>query len=88
MVEYTPELAGRAAHAALLREWTTQVERGFLTRDGLFDVRGRIDPAHNEFEPSEQLDYLRIAVMAALGVEIGDLPDSDPAPDSPPADLS
>jgi hypothetical protein len=68
----------------LLRDWLVAIADATLDRDELFDVRGRIDPASNEFDPSPLLDEVRRAVMSALDVRPGDLPDSEPLPDFVP----
>jgi hypothetical protein len=87
MTEFTPQAAGRVARVALFTEWLRQIEAGELTEAGLRQIRGRIDPVQNEFEPGAGLDALRWAVASALGVEPGDMPDMEPPPDFPPEDL-
>jgi hypothetical protein len=77
MEEFTPAAAGRVAQAALFIEWRRQIQAGELTRDGLFTIRGRLDPVQNEFEPGEDLTALRGLVAGALGVKPGDLPDAE-----------
>ncbi len=82
MDELTPDQVADAAQIELLAKWLRQVEAREMPRWQLFDVRGRIDPQHNEFSPGlPGLDELRLAVMAALGVRPGDLPESEPVPD-------
>jgi hypothetical protein len=73
----------------MLAAWLAEVESGDMPRWRLFDVRGRIDPLCGEFPPQMPgLDELRLAVMAALGVRLGDLPESDPLPDRVPDDFA
>jgi hypothetical protein len=70
----------------LLATWLRQVEAGEMPRWLLFEIRGRIDPACNEFPPRlPGLDDLRLAVMAALDVRPGDL-DNEPPRDYVPGD--
>jgi hypothetical protein len=71
----------------LLADVLIAVRDGTLSRDELFDWRGRIDPVTaREFDPSPELDELRRAVAAALGVQPGDMPDTEPVPDTVPDD--
>jgi hypothetical protein len=76
---------GQDPRSAFLADVLVAVRDGTLDRAELFDLRGRVDPIANEFEPGPILDAVRAAVAEALGVQPGDLPDSEPVPDTVPA---
>lgn len=91
MIEFTPAIAGELRRAALLEEWTAQLEAGALSTCGLRRLRARLDATSGEFEPGPDLELLEIAVndelAERLGVPAGLMPGRSPTPDWVPEGL-
>jgi hypothetical protein len=49
MCDLTAESVGQMVKRVQLAEWHGQVVEGHLTRDGLIELRSRLDPARGEF---------------------------------------
>jgi hypothetical protein len=89
--KFTPPPAGlrRAIDVALLETFAELAAKRpgggrYATREGLMWLRGRVDPQCREFDPGPELDDVRRVIAAALGIEPGDMPDSEPVPDFAP----
>lgn len=74
MTEFTPEVAGRVAQAALFEEWRRQIVAGHLTEAGLLAIRTRVTPESKEFPDDMQRDAMRLDVERALGMGSDDIP--------------
>lgn len=49
MGDLGPAEVGGAVKHAILHEWRQQLAAGHLTREGLVELRSRLDPAYREF---------------------------------------
>src|SRR5262245_55064751 len=98
MCDATVESVGSMVKHVLLAGWQTQVVEGHLTRDGLVELRSRLDPQRREFDCPCAHALLILAIERLCpfrGIEdpaddplwvevIGEIPDSPAGLDDPP----